>query len=944
MTNTRILAIGLIASLAVPATTLADVPSRMPLQGVLRDNAGNAADGNFAATFTLYDAEVDGNAVWTETLDCQDGPESCVQVEAGIFQLQLGSVAPLDAGVFSAAAELWLAMAIEDDPDLPRRRLGSAGYALVAATATGVDCSGCIEVDALSDAARITLSEDALAAVSTAGYTTVASGLYYDDQSTTLGATNVQEAIEQLKTQVDAGGGDAQEGQGTVRNYVNQWDINGFGSASEHIHILNPSPPKVLLYLYADVSQNFSTGSNLQVAYDFAPNQYSKDLVAVAGEDVIQVGDPGVFNPGDHILLYQTVGTNGNGTGAGTWEINRVKSVEGGTVSLVKPVENTYISAGGDGGEAQAVVAASYNNLEVMSGGVIKPSASLTGLGEKGGLVYLRTQSLRVQSGGIITADGTSFANEQNLGSYQLADSECGASNPPYNTCHPSPYCSSGGSCGYNDCDCPGGGGGNKTAGSQSGTYSCSWPGQGGLAKGIDDPSVLTLGGSGSYGGCVHGLGGRGGGLVVIGANSIQVDQGGVIRSNGADGQSRAGGGAGGTLALFADTIAIEGTVETTGGDGNCSGNYCGGDGGEGWVHEMPTIPGIVNESYPKGVQIWVDGVNVTQSVGDPNGKGSPSYDAIAHEWGEDGLAPWETGVLDLTNVANWTLGDHLVEVKETGGAGGLLKAYIYVVHTFSKSAPPDNDSCASPTTLDLSTGEIVVSGTTEDIMGKTLATDQSNAVGCGGIGGPDVVYEIVLDERSLLNADLVAPFSAKLYLREATCADGDLVYCADSNMITNPIEAGTYFLFVDSDAALAKGNFALTVSATPAPLPDNDTCDSAMELIFGPTGSASHSGTTLYSLDQYKGLCPAALTGGPDVIYSFEAGTGQTLDVTLDATFDSILYVKTLGCDEGGIPLACSASGVLSIPGLAGGTYWLFVDGSQEKSWGSYDLTVSLE
>ena len=35
----------------------------------------------------------------------------------------------------------------------------------------------------------------------------------------------------------------------------------------------------------------------------------------------------------------------------------------------------------------------------------------------------------------------------------------------------------------------------------------------------------------------------------------------------------------------------------------------------------------------------------------------------------------------------------------------------------------------------------MVLSGTTEDVMGKTSATDTSQTETCGGAGGADVVY-----------------------------------------------------------------------------------------------------------------------------------------------------------------------------------------------------------
>ena len=828
---------------------------------------------------------------------------------------------------------------------------GSSATALHAATAAGLDCSGCVGLSALTDAAQSSLVDQALAAVQANGYTTIASGLYYDDTEADLGASDVQAAIDAVNTKVEAievsAQGNVNEGAGTVRGYSNQWGLPSYGTAVEHIHLMKPSQPKVQLYLHGGENTGFASSNNLIVSNSYTPNTYSGGANGEAGDDTLTVSNAGAFNQGDHILIYQTVGNN-----AGRWELNAVQAINGNSLKLAKKLTFSYQDDNDNSTRSQVVIAASYNTFEVVNGGTVNPSTSIDGDGDSGGIVYIRARQLTVKNGGKIEANGRGFNSNTWHGWYtwgQRGDSEC-STNPASDS---SKNCSGGGG-GYSHpswCDHNqhgSGGGGNKTAGKMGMHHNCGCEngGQGGDAKGVDGDNDLHFGGAGggSYGG-----GGAGGGIVVLGAETIIVESGGFITANGNDGgggcHGSGGGGAGGTVALFADNYQIDGTVEATGGTGgNNNGNSNGGDGGEGWVLQMDPLPGIINQSYATGVEIWIDGQEVTASVGDPNGKGLPHWNAETKKWGGTGTEAWSSGPLDLTNVANWTLGEHTVEFKETGGAGGDLKAYMYVIHSYTESTPPANDTCTTPLAIDLSGGEVVLSGTTEDVMGKTLATDASSAEGCGGIGGSDVVYQIELTERSLLHANLIAPYSSKMYVRSDNCSEGDVVYCADNALDTNPLEAGTYFLFVDSDAAQAKGNFSLTVSTTPAPLPENDTCEDALSLIIGANGEASHSGTNLYALDQHKGLCPAALSGGPDTVYHFEAGTGQTLNVTIDAPFDAVLYVMTLACGDGGVPLACSATGELAIPGLAGGDYWLFVDGVQEKAWGSYDLTVTLQ
>ncbi len=910
--------------------------NHLVVEGVLRDNAGAALDGSFDITYALYADEDAADPLWSETHVGQT-------VAKGFFQSRLGESQSLAPQLFADNAGMWLGIALAGQPELPRTPLETdpyafrAGIAEVAKTADSADtaksvsCTGCIELTALNAAVLTAIN------------------IAYDDSTTKLGATTVAGAIAKLKALIAAGGGGgggAKEGNGVVASSnINEWALQPFAVVKDYIHLFNPITPKVLMHVYGDTDSSFATGNNLVVAYDFAPNQYSHAVQGQAGDVVIQVGNPSAFTPGSHILLYQTVGTNGNGTGAGNWELNGVKSVEGSTVQLVKPLKNTYVDNGNNSGRSQAVVAASYNNLEIVSGGILRPSKLLDVDGKSGGITYVRSQTVTVHAGGRIHADWAGF-DAQNS-SQDAGDSECNTQ--PNNSSSGNNNCSGGG--GGTSSYCTGGGGGNKTAGkdqTQQGNCNNSHRGKGGTAKGDANATVLTMGGAGGQadGNNCSSSYASGGGLVVIGASVLTVKPGGQISANGRGHNTwGCGGGAGGSVAIFADTVVNEGTVEAKGAPGAPKPNNSyadAGDGGEGWVHIKDVIPGVVNESYPKGVQIWIDGVNVTPTVGDPNGKGSPAFNATNSTWGADGLSPWSTGPLDLTNVANWTLGEHKIELNETGGAGGQLKSYIYVIYPFTNSVPPANDTCTSPVKIDLSGGPAVLSGTTEDIMGKTKGTDSSQAAGCGGIGGPDVMYEIELTERSLINATVVAPFSSKLYVRKDSCKDGEVVFCADKDLVTTPLEAGKYFLVVDSDSPQAKGNFSLAVSLTPAPLPQNDTCDTATELVFA-NGKATHSGTNKYALDDEKGLCSQALTGGPDVVYKFSAGAGQILNATLDATFDTIMYVTTVGCGKKGVPLSCSASGTLTIQGLAGGDYWLVVDGTKEKEWGTYDLTLQL-
>ncbi|MGB0590302.1 MAG: hypothetical protein ACPGU1_11530 [Myxococcota bacterium] len=940
----------LVASLLmVSGLAQAAVPMQIPLQGTLRDNAGApVSEGTFEMTFTLYRDAEGTDSAWTTTRE--------VTVQGGLFRAMLGEDTPVDPQLFTAEGSLWLGVAVEAEPELPLRPLASTPYALAAGEAAGLSCSGCVAPEALSEGALETIRTEAVAAGAAAGFAANAGELAYDDAAAALGATTVQTAIEQLKGLIDdsastGGSGALNEGAGTISRISNQWGLPSYGTAVEYVHLMNPNPPKVLLHLYGGENTGFASSNNLIVSNSYTPNTYSGGANGQAGEDTLTVLNAGAFNQGDHILIHQTIGTN-----HGQWELNAVQAINSNSLKLAKALTHTYVSdtSGSTNNmqRAQVVIAASYNTFEVVNGGNVYPSSQLpSGSSDDyyGGIVYIRARQMTVKNGGTIHADH--YGHPQNgwcswnCQSPQ-GDSECGVntSNTQTNNCSGG----GGGASNSSSCSCSngGGGGGNRTAGGNGVNTGCYSPGQGGNAKGAEGDGKLHFGGAGASGGYPHG-GGASGGLVVIGADTFIVESGGRISANGQNGNGGShggvGGGAGGTVAIFANNIDTPDDTNSVAASGGSGGSSCGGNGGqggEGWVLEQPPITGIVNQSYATGVEIWVDGQEITPTVGDPNGKGLPHWNAQDETWGGTGTEAWSSGPLDLTNAADWTLGEHTIEFKETGGAGGDLKAYLYMIQTFTESSPPVNDTCTTPVAIDLSEGPVVLSGTTEDVMGKTKATD-ANSAECGGAGGADVTYSITLTERSLINVATVSPFPMRMYLREGDCTEGEVVYCADGDFSTTPFEPGTYFLIVDSDEAQAKGDFTLAVSLTSATLPLNDTCDTAIDLIFSGVGIATHTSSTLYSLDQYSAFCGGE--GGPDVVYSFEAGTGQGVEVTVASEdFEPVLHVYKGACATPDNLLTCSTAGSISIPAGLGGDYWLVVDSPGEAEWGNYDLTVT--
>lgn len=87
----------------------------------------------------------------------------------------------------------------------------------------------------------------------------------------------------------------------------------------------------------------------------------------------------------------------------------------------------------------------------------------------------------------------------------------------------------------------------------------------------------------------------------------------------------------------------------------------------------------VTDTNVPKDVEIWIDGVEYTGTIGDPNGKGATMYDNVNADWGVNGTTEWSTGRLNLTSVISWTAGEHYIEIKENGSIGGTLVYQVMV-------------------------------------------------------------------------------------------------------------------------------------------------------------------------------------------------------------------------------------------------------------------------
>ncbi|MCY1056885.1 collagen-like protein [Nannocystis sp. SCPEA4] len=105
------------------------VPALVTHQGRLFDANGSPVTGAQDLTFAIYDAEVDGNEIWAETIT--------VDFDEGFFSVRLGEQLVLDENVFDGSTR-WLGITVGADPEMtPRAAIVSVPYAMFAGDVRG---------------------------------------------------------------------------------------------------------------------------------------------------------------------------------------------------------------------------------------------------------------------------------------------------------------------------------------------------------------------------------------------------------------------------------------------------------------------------------------------------------------------------------------------------------------------------------------------------------------------------------------------------------------------------------------------------------------------------------------------------------------------------------------------------------------------------------------
>ena len=181
----RLLTVCLVLPLALVAASVATaaVPATVSVEGRLTTAAGGqVTDGDYALTFRLY-ATVNANAaLWTEKA-------AKVAIKGGVFRHALGAITPLNAQVLGGAAFVGLQVAAE--PELSRNPIHAAPFAMVAATAGALNCTGCVSMGALKADGDLDLGGNAIKAkvisASSVQAATVTAGAFVGDGSKLTG-------------------------------------------------------------------------------------------------------------------------------------------------------------------------------------------------------------------------------------------------------------------------------------------------------------------------------------------------------------------------------------------------------------------------------------------------------------------------------------------------------------------------------------------------------------------------------------------------------------------------------------------------------------------------------------------------------------------------------------------------------------------------------------
>lgn len=375
---------------------------------------------------------------------------------------------------------------------------------------------------------------------------------------------------------------------------------------------------------------------------------------------------------GDEILIINLQGTSSNYTNVGLYEFNTIIAINSNTLILNRPLQNTY------DGTTQTIMVQrvpQYTNVTINSGLTFRPMAWNH---TRGGVIAFKATGTVTIAGSISTSGLGYYGGTGGIdlitgsgGGESFCNNPGGGNGGQNNSNGSAGLCGGGGGGGYNlgtvyygaagSASLGGGGGGGGAVhyasyplggggggggygtygiygsgtnnGVSGGTNTSGAGGNGGLKGGggggggtygntsIDNLYLGSGGGGGGGAYDVGGTGGKGGGIIYISANSINVT--GTISANGGSGGSVSyggggGGGAGGSIKIFANTLTIGTNLisASAGSAGTSTNGSAGGSGGDGriYINYLSSLSGSTSSPSSSSLQSDLFSLNNTIS------------------------------------------------------------------------------------------------------------------------------------------------------------------------------------------------------------------------------------------------------------------------------------------------------------------------------------------
>ena len=145
---------GCLMVLTLVGVSQAAVPQELAWQGVVLDsNNVPLSDGIYTFHFSIYDEDVAGNLLWSET--------QAVNVTSGVLNVLLGRLTPIPDSAFSGPARFLEVQFETQTPYVPRTRIVSVGYSYRTASVDGAlsgNLSGDLTVDGSIEANAVVIS------------------------------------------------------------------------------------------------------------------------------------------------------------------------------------------------------------------------------------------------------------------------------------------------------------------------------------------------------------------------------------------------------------------------------------------------------------------------------------------------------------------------------------------------------------------------------------------------------------------------------------------------------------------------------------------------------------------------------------------------------------------------------------------------------------------